>query len=86
LSILEGVAPEMVAQMAEKPESAGKKRKIGGLKVRPEDVQLVNKIATHRGLSVEKLFMEDDVQKFFKHLLRIEMEKEMARLGAKPKP
>lgn len=50
------------------------------LKVDVEDGQLVGKIASHRGVSVKKLFRMQDVQDFFTHLLLKEMELEAERL------
>jgi hypothetical protein len=78
----------MVAQMAkrtgkgEPSEDVTDAKKKGGLKVAPEDAQLVNLIATHRGLSVEKLFKEKDVKSFWEHLLRLELKKTSDQLGA----
>ena len=64
---------------SEKTESAKKK---GSLKVRPEDNQTVNLIATYRGLSVEELFKEPDFQKFLNNCL--EQEEKKRRAKAKP--
>ncbi len=71
----------MVAtQMAKRPAGgagAGDKPKErkGGLKVRPEDSQLINLIAKYRRLKIELFFQEKDVQAFFQGLLKVEQEK-----------
>jgi hypothetical protein len=79
--------PVVTALMAKRPaaekssDGGGQKpEKKAGLKVAPEDAQLVNLIATHRAVSVEKLFKMKDVQDFFKHLLKVEMQKKTADL------
>lgn len=61
-------------------------KKKSSLKVAPADQQIVAKVAAHRGLSIEELFKEKDVQEFFRHLLLAEMKKEETRLtGQNPK-
>jgi hypothetical protein len=76
------VAGQLMAK-AEMPEKPAKE--LSGLKVRKEDAQLVVKIATMRGLSVEELFQAGDVQTFLRHLLIAEMATETSRLQGKPK-
>lgn len=56
------------------------KPKPSGVKLLPDEVQLVNLIATHRKLSVADLFREPDVQAFFRNLLLVEQQKLTARL------
>ena len=63
----------------------GAEKKLSSLKVRPPVQRLVAKIATHRNMSIEGLFEEEDVQTFFKHLLLAEMKKEEQLLQGKPK-
>lgn len=59
-------------------------KKKTSLKVSIETGQLVHKLAAHRNLSVENLFLEKDVTTFFKHLLIAEMKKEAERLKDQP--
>jgi hypothetical protein len=65
--------------MARKPAGGtGQKKnpeKKAALKVDPPDAQTVNLIARYRGLSVERLFKEKDVQDFWNNLLVIEQRK-----------
>lgn len=79
----------MVKTMGKKKEAAGDEaaggpEKKGGLKVSREVSQMINKLAAHRDMSVERLFLEPDVQTFFKHLLLAEMTKEAARIQQTP--
>lgn len=67
------------------PDESQAQKKKSTLKVDTNDSELVGKVAAMRGLSVEKLFKESDVQEFFTHLLLAEMEKEAIRLRAKKK-
>jgi hypothetical protein len=75
----------MVATPMASSKSGSGSGKKSGLKVRQEDAQLVGLVATHRGLTIEKFFMEDDVQSFFKGLLRVEMKKKEKQLGEEGK-
>jgi hypothetical protein len=66
-----------------KPEKSGADlggKKQATLKVDPPDADVVNKIATMRGVSVKKLFKMQDVADFFTHLYLNELRKETERL------
>lgn len=86
------VAPVLVRRMPveKKPQDAGlsdadKKRTT--VTVRGYVQRLVAKIASHRGISIEALFEQEDVLTFFRHLLIEEMRKETLLLqGGDGKP
>ena len=63
---------------------AAEKSKEMSLKVDHDEGSLVGLVASHRGVSVKKLFKMKDVNDFFAHLLLEEMRLKTERLN-KPK-
>lgn len=67
--------------MAERKKPSESEDRMSTLNVRASVRLLVGKIAAHRGLTINEFFEEPDVQTFFRHLLVVEMEKEMGKEG-----